>query len=120
MRSVSFSVPSWFPAHAPQAPPRVHLTDQESAVFLWLATGASNAELAATLQLSVSTVKFHVLNIRNKLGGVSRLQVCLLAALAREGGRPEAEVHDDEVPGDDVHDDVPGDVSDGGAAAVPR
>ncbi|MGW6972385.1 response regulator transcription factor [Streptomyces sp. NPDC054952] len=111
MRSVSFSVPSWFPSHAPQAPPRVHLTDQESAVFLWLATGASNAELAATLQLSVSTVKFHVLNIRNKLGGVSRLQVCLLAALAREGGRP-----DDDVPDDTVS----GDVSDGGAAAVPR
>ncbi|MER6521985.1 MULTISPECIES: helix-turn-helix transcriptional regulator [unclassified Streptomyces] len=116
MRSVSFSVPSWFPSHAPQAPPRVHLTDQESAVFLWLATGASNAELAATLQLSVSTVKFHVLNIRNKLGGVSRLQVCLLAALAREGGRPDDDVPDDTVSGDAV----PGDVSDGGAAAVPR
>ncbi|MFJ9079840.1 helix-turn-helix transcriptional regulator [Streptomyces sp. NPDC102278] len=117
MRSVSFSVPSWFPAHDPQAPARVHLTDQESAVFLWLATGASNAELAATLQLSVSTVKFHVLNIRNKLGGVSRLQVCLLAALAREGGRP-----DGELPGEDVPDESAPDegLSDGGAAAVPR
>ncbi|MER5775067.1 helix-turn-helix transcriptional regulator [Streptomyces sp. NPDC002039] len=131
MRSVSFSVPSWFPARDPQAQARVQLTDQESAVFLWLATGASNAELAATLQLSVSTVKFHVLNIRNKLGGVSRLQVCLLAALAREGGRPDDDVPDNDVHRDDVHgddapddeargDDVHGDLSDGGATAVPR
>ncbi|WP_405529706.1 helix-turn-helix transcriptional regulator [Streptomyces avidinii] len=60
------------------------LTEQESAVFLCLATGASNRELAVELQLSVSTVKFHVVNIRAKLGGISRLQACLLAALARE------------------------------------
>ncbi|MFC9299517.1 helix-turn-helix transcriptional regulator [Streptomyces sp. NPDC057011] len=85
MRVVSFTVPAWFPAYddAPLPPP-VQLTDQESAVFLCLATGASNAELAAELQLSVSTVKFHVVNIRAKLGGISRLQACLLAALARE------------------------------------
>ncbi|MFI7354436.1 LuxR C-terminal-related transcriptional regulator [Streptomyces avidinii] len=60
------------------------LTEQESAVFLCLATGASNRELTVELQLSVSTVKFHVVNIRAKLGGISRLQACLLAALARE------------------------------------
>lgn len=65
----------------------VQLTEQESTVFLCLATGASNAELAGELQLSVSTVKFHVHNIRAKLGGISRLQACLLAALAREGVR---------------------------------
>ncbi|MFD4244524.1 response regulator transcription factor [Streptomyces sp. NPDC058525] len=101
MRVVSFSVPAWFPAYdAPpaQAPPPAQLTDQESAVFLCLATGASNAELAAELQLSVSTVKFHVGNIRTKLGGISRLQACLLAALARQDPR----------------------LSDGGAAAVHR
>ncbi|MGR4882873.1 response regulator transcription factor [Streptomyces sp. LARHCF249] len=90
MRVVSFSVPAWFPPYAHEAsptdaPPSAQLTDQESAVFLCLATGASNAELAAELQLSVSTVKFHVGNIRTKLGGISRLQACLLAALAREG-----------------------------------
>lgn len=110
MRVVSFSVPAWFPSYdangsdgadssdgADLRPP-AQLTDQESAVFLCLATGASNAELAAELQLSVSTVKFHVGNIRTKLGGISRLQACLLAALAREGTR----------------------LSDGGAAAGPR
>ncbi|MGP3687812.1 helix-turn-helix domain-containing protein [Streptomyces sp. IBSNAI002] len=108
MRVVSFSVPAWFPAYdspaassatsSGQAPLPAQLTDQESAVFLCLATGASNAELAAELQLSVSTVKFHVGNIRTKLGGISRLQACLLAALAREDPR----------------------LSDGGAAAGPR
>ncbi|MEJ8642986.1 helix-turn-helix transcriptional regulator [Streptomyces sp. MS1.HAVA.3] len=79
----------------PGGPPTPHeglpvealLTEQESAVFLCLATGASNRELAVELQLSVSTVKFHVVNIRAKLGGISRLQACLLAALAREDTR---------------------------------
>ncbi|WP_405423608.1 response regulator transcription factor [Streptomyces erythrochromogenes] len=97
MRVVSFSVPAWFPSYEePDEPPAQHeaqpcealLTEQESAVFLCLATGASNRELAGELQLSVSTVKFHVVNIRAKLGGISRLQACLLAALAREGSRP--------------------------------
>ncbi len=89
------------------------LTEQESAVFLCLATGASNRELAAELQLSVSTVKFHVVNIRAKLGGISRLQACLLAALAREdtlraaGSGPCARTG-------------PSGLSDGGAAAARR
>ncbi|MET9320984.1 helix-turn-helix transcriptional regulator [Streptomyces sp. NPDC003038] len=109
MRVVSFTVPAWFPSYeeppgpsGPQAPPGAQLTEQESAVFLCLATGASNAELAVELQLSVSTVKFHVVNIRAKLGGISRLQACLLAALARESSA-----------------DVPR-LSGGGAAAGPR
>ncbi|MFJ6483884.1 MULTISPECIES: response regulator transcription factor [unclassified Streptomyces] len=117
MRVVSFSVPAWFPSYeepgagerapheeAPDCsvpsssvpdgsvpdgdrPADAQLTEQESAVFLCLATGASNRELAGELQLSVSTVKFHVVNIRAKLGGISRLQACLLAALAREDTR---------------------------------
>ncbi|WP_328927071.1 helix-turn-helix transcriptional regulator [Streptomyces sp. NBC_00190] len=84
MRVVSFNVPAWFPSYDAAGPPHAQLTEQESAVFLCLATGASNAELAAELQLSVSTVKFHVGNIRTKLGGISRLQACVLAALARQ------------------------------------
>ncbi|MEV7525031.1 helix-turn-helix transcriptional regulator [Streptomyces sp. NPDC091371] len=88
-RVVNFSVPGWFPWYGTHVPQGAQLTEQESAVFVCLATGASNAELADELQLSVSTVKFHVGNIRAKLGGISRLQACLLAALAREGaGRP--------------------------------
>jgi DNA-binding CsgD family transcriptional regulator len=98
VRVVSFSVPDWFPSYGTGVPGgAAQLTEQESAVFVCLATGASNAELAEELRLSVSTVKFHVGNIRAKLGGISRLQACLLAALARESG-----------------------LSDGGAAAAPR
>lgn len=92
VRVVSFSVPTWFPPHDEPARPRAQLTEQESAVFLCLATGASNAELAVELRLSVSTVKFHVVNIRAKLGGISRLQACLLAAPpARTCARPRRE-----------------------------
>ncbi len=135
MRVVSFSVPTWFPSYEePGGPPTPHeglpaealLTEQESAVFLCLATGASNRELAVELQLSVSTVKFHVVNIRAKLGGISRLQACLLAALARQGGRPaDVRAADDRPAGDApaAESDAglgDGGVSDGGAAAVPR
>ncbi|MFE5490339.1 response regulator transcription factor [Streptomyces virginiae] len=155
MRVVSFSVPTWFPSYEePGGPPAPHgglpaealLTEQESAVFLCLATGASNRELAVELQLSVSTVKFHVVNIRAKLGGISRLQACLLAALARQGGRPaDVRAADDRPAGLRPADGTPagdgpaggtpagdapaaesdtgsgeGGVSDGGAAAVPR
>lgn len=139
MRVVSFSVPAWFPSYEeparPQAPredqpsedrpsedrpsgaqpsedpsSEAQLTEQESAVFLCLATGASNRELAAELQLSVSTVKFHVVNIRAKLGGISRLQACLLAALARE----------DTLRGGDSGRGGDTALSGGGAAAGPR
>ncbi|MBZ9597420.1 MULTISPECIES: response regulator transcription factor [Streptomyces] len=126
MRVVSFSVPSWFPSYEePDGPPAQHgdrsfealLTEQESAVFLCLATGASNRELAGELQLSVSTVKFHVVNIRAKLGGISRLQACLLAALAREGSRPADLPPREQAPADGPCADR---LSGGGAAAVPR
>ncbi|MGW6570945.1 response regulator transcription factor [Streptomyces sp. NPDC054945] len=98
-------------------PAEAQLTEQESAVFLCLATGASNRELAVELQLSVSTVKFHVVNIRAKLGGISRLQACLLAALAREDTRRATDAADaTDVPG--PRDRIG--LSDGGGAAVPR
>ncbi|MFI8344235.1 LuxR C-terminal-related transcriptional regulator [Streptomyces sp. NPDC085639] len=104
------------PASERPAPDRTadaQLTEQESAVFLCLATGASNRELAAELQLSVSTVKFHVVNIRAKLGGISRLQACLLAALAREDTLRAARSGHCARTG-------PGGLNDGGAAAARR
>ncbi|MFB6562072.1 helix-turn-helix transcriptional regulator [Streptomyces sp. NPDC056400] len=141
MRVVSFSVPAWFPSYeepgaeerapheeAPACaaqggsvpegdrPADAQLTDQESAVFLCLATGASNRELALELQLSVSTVKFHVVNIRAKLGGISRLQACLLAALAREDTR---RAEDTRCAEDTARGRRSG-LSDDGGAAVPR
>lgn len=59
------------------------LTDQEAAVFALLHTAPSNEEIAHGLCISERTVKFHISNMRKKLGEVSRLQLCLLAALAR-------------------------------------
>ncbi|MEU0396335.1 LuxR C-terminal-related transcriptional regulator [Streptomyces sp. NPDC006208] len=56
-------------------------TGQEVMLFARLHTAPSNEELAASLHISVRTVKFHVANMRRKLGDVSRLQLCLLAAL---------------------------------------
>ncbi|MFJ8858481.1 response regulator transcription factor [Streptomyces sp. NPDC102451] len=56
------------------------LTEQECAVFVRLQTGPSNAELGRCMHLTERTVKFHLANIRSKLGGISRLQLCLLAA----------------------------------------
>ncbi|GAA2614877.1 MULTISPECIES: response regulator transcription factor [Streptomyces] len=103
------------PADRPaEQPADAQLTEQESAVFLCLATGASNRELAVELQLSVSTVKFHVVNIRAKLGGISRLQACLLAALAREDTRRAADAADAAGRGGRIG------LSDDGGAAVPR
>lgn len=48
-------------------------------MFHAMAYGPSNDELAVSLGLSIRTVKFHLENIRGKLGGISRVQTCLLA-----------------------------------------
>jgi DNA-binding NarL/FixJ family response regulator len=47
-----------------------------------LVLGKSNQEIGATLQITESTVKFHVNNLMSKLGVNDRLQV-VLAALKR-------------------------------------
>jgi DNA-binding NarL/FixJ family response regulator len=55
------------------------LTDREQAVFLQLAAGRSNREIAADLYLSEGTVKVHVGRILAKLGLRDRVQVVVLA-----------------------------------------
>jgi NarL family two-component system response regulator LiaR len=56
------------------------LTERELEVLQHLAQGLNNAELAAKLFISVSTVKFHILNIQQKMGVDSRAEVIVLAA----------------------------------------
>ncbi|NEC69489.1 hypothetical protein G3I41_33675 [Streptomyces sp. SID9727] len=55
----------------------------ERQVFAALHNGPSNEALAVSLHITPRTAKFHIANLRTKLGGLSRLQLCLLAALEK-------------------------------------
>ncbi|MFD4372606.1 helix-turn-helix transcriptional regulator [Streptomyces sp. NPDC058486] len=63
------------------------LTEREREVLAAMPAGESNADMAVTLGITERTVKFHVTNLREKLGGLSRIQLHLLALLT-EAVRP--------------------------------
>jgi len=75
-------------AHEP-APPRAlpdelrRLTARELTVLRAMATGASNAEIARDLFLSVATVKTHVARVLAKLGLRDRTQAVVFAYESR-------------------------------------
>jgi DNA-binding NarL/FixJ family response regulator len=54
------------------------LADREREVAVAVGRGASNAEIAAELYMSVATVKAHVSRILAKLGLNNRVQIALL------------------------------------------
>lgn len=54
------------------------LTDRENEVATAVATGASNAEIAASLFMSEATVKAHVSRLLTKLSVANRVQIAIL------------------------------------------
>jgi two-component system nitrate/nitrite response regulator NarL len=55
------------------------LSPRETEIILLLAKGASNKEMARTLNVAESTVKIHVQNILKKLNLTSRVQAAVYA-----------------------------------------
>jgi DNA-binding NarL/FixJ family response regulator len=65
-------------------PPELsRLTERELTVLRAMATGASNAEIASDLYLSVATVKTHVARVLAKLGLRDRVQAVVFAYESR-------------------------------------
>ncbi len=68
------------PPHASTAgDPTTELTDRERDVFLAIAQGMNNAEIAGHLFLSESTVKTHVGRVLAKIGARDRVHAVILA-----------------------------------------
>ncbi|MEO0961691.1 MAG: helix-turn-helix transcriptional regulator [Pseudomonadota bacterium] len=60
--------------------PNVQLSVRELECLSLLGRGASNPDMAKTLNISERTIKFHVNNLIKKLGASSRLEVVAIAA----------------------------------------
>jgi len=65
---------------SPQPAVDFHLTDRELEVLVLLAEGLTNQQSAQRLSISVSTLKFHMNNIYEKLGVQTRSEALVLAA----------------------------------------
>jgi DNA-binding NarL/FixJ family response regulator len=61
------------------AGPLPDLTEREGEVLRQVAAGLANAEIAASLHLSVATVKTHVSSLLSKLNGRDRAQLVVIA-----------------------------------------
>jgi DNA-binding CsgD family transcriptional regulator len=73
------------PTIAPDSALAATLTDRERQVFERLVLGASNAEIADELVITVDTVKTHVKRILRKIGAINRSEAIALYMEARTG-----------------------------------
>lgn len=64
---------------SPQPAIDFHLTDRELEVLILLAEGLTNQQTALKLSISVSTLKFHMNNIYQKLGVQTRSEALVMA-----------------------------------------
>ena len=64
---------------APPEQPREALTEREEQVLLTVARGLTNAEIAAELYISLSTVKTHIASLMVKLGARNRVEIAMWA-----------------------------------------
>lgn len=55
------------------------LTDREEEVLLSVARGSTNPEIADELNISLSTVKFHLASLMTKLGARNRIEIAIWA-----------------------------------------
>jgi two-component system, NarL family, response regulator YdfI len=78
-REVDAALPASAPASPPLAELAEPLTRREREVLQMLASGVGNKEIAAQLDISEHTVKFHVTSILGKLGAASRTEAVSLA-----------------------------------------
>jgi two-component system nitrate/nitrite response regulator NarL len=78
LQSPGSAVPARAPARIPLAPsPASTLSPREQEVLRQIARGASNKEIARTLDIAETTVKIHVQHILRKLGVSSRVQAAV-------------------------------------------
>jgi DNA-binding NarL/FixJ family response regulator len=63
-------------APAPVAAEHSTLTEREHEILRFVASGATNAEIAGKLWITQQTVKFHVSNVYRKLDVVNRTEAC--------------------------------------------
>jgi len=73
------------PTIAPDSALAATLSDRERQVFQRLVLGASNAEIADELVITVETVKTHVKRILRKIGAINRSEAIALYMEARTG-----------------------------------
>jgi DNA-binding CsgD family transcriptional regulator len=73
------------PTIAPDSALAATLSDRERQVFERLVLGASNAEIADELVITVETVKTHVKRILRKIGAINRSEAIALYMEARTG-----------------------------------